>query len=382
MRAFVFTDKSLTRHAGRFVWLEIDTEKKQNAAVKKRLGVVALPTYYIVDPADGQVAMRWVGGATVKQLDRFLDDAVAEVRDRGLAKSADPADRALARADRLYGEGKDSLAVPAFQEALGQAPAGWPHYARAVEALLFSLDRTGDYASEARLAFEAYPRVKGTPSAAVAAGSGLGAALSLPDTSALRAGLLPGFEKKTREVLADAALTLADDDRSGLYISLLDARKAERDSAGAKQVAGEWAAFLEGAAARAKTPEQRTVFDSHRLTAYLELGQPERAVPMLEAAERDLPGDYNPPARLAAAYRAMKKWDEALAAADRALAKAYGPRKLNIYSTRAGILQDRGDKEGARRTLEEALVYAEALPNGQRSEGAIAGLKKRIDALN
>ncbi len=382
MRAFVFTDESLTRYAGRFVWLELDTEKKENAAAKKRLGVVALPTYFVVDPSDGSVAMRWVGGATVKQLSRFLDDGIVAVRDRGLGTSADPADRALARADRYYGEGQDSLAVPAFRAALEAAPPGWPHYSRAVEALLFALDRIGDYAAEARLAGEAYPKVKGQPSAAVAAGSGLTAALELPDSSALRARLLPGFEAMAREVLADPKLDVADDDRSGLYISLLDARHAANDSTGALEVAGEWAAFLDAAAARAKTPDQRTVFDSHRLSAYMELGQPEKAVPMLEASERDFPGDYNPPARLAVAYRAMKKWDEALAASDRALAKVYGPRKLSLYSTRVGILQDKGDREGARRTLEEALAFAEALPPGQRSEGAIAGLKKRIEALN
>ena len=32
MRAFVFTDRTLTRHAGRFVWLSLDMEKAQNAA--------------------------------------------------------------------------------------------------------------------------------------------------------------------------------------------------------------------------------------------------------------------------------------------------------------------------------------------------------------
>ena len=53
---------------------------------------------------------------------------------------------------------------------------------------------------------------------------------------------------------------------------------------------------------------------------------------MLQASERDLPDDYNPPARLATAYKAMRRWDEALAASDRALAKAYGPRKLGMLA--------------------------------------------------
>jgi hypothetical protein len=174
MRAFVFTDRSLTRHAGRFVWLEIDTEKKQNAALKKKLGVPALPTYFILDPADESVALRWVGGFTVAQLDRLLDDGVAAVR--GGAGGSGVGD-ALARADRLYGEGRDSLAVLAYREVLARAVPGWPQYSRVVEALLFALDRTGGYAAEAELAREAWPRLRGTPSGASVAGSGLGAAL-------------------------------------------------------------------------------------------------------------------------------------------------------------------------------------------------------------
>jgi tetratricopeptide (TPR) repeat protein len=102
---------------------------------------------------------------------------------------------------------------------------------------------------------------------------------------------------------------------------------------------------------------------------------------MLEASERDLPDDYNPPARLAAAWKAMKRYDEALAASDRALAKAYGPRKLGILQTRAEIYAGRGDAEAARRTLEEAVGYAESLPAGQRSDRTIAGLKKKLGAM-
>ena len=378
MRAFVFTDKSLTRHAGRFVWLEIDTEKKQNAALRKKLGVPALPTYFILDPADEQVALRWVGGFTVAQLGRLLDDGAAAVRGEAGGSGADSA---LARADRLYGEGRDSLAALAYREALTEAPADWPQYPRVIEALLFALDRGEGYAAEVELAREAYPRLKGTPSGANVAGSGLGAALSLPDSLAERKALVTEFEGRVREVLADTALSIAGDDRSGLYMAVLDARQDAKDEAGAKRVATEWAAFLDGAAARAKTPEQRTVFDSHRLSAYRELGQPERAIPMLKASERDLPGDYNPPARLAVAYLWMKRWDEALAASDRALAKAYGPRKLGIYSTRADIFSGRGDREVARRTLEEAIAYADSLPPEQRSPATSAGLRKKLETL-
>jgi predicted Zn-dependent protease len=138
--------------------------------------------------------------------------------------------------------------------------------------------------------------------------------------------------------------------------------------------------FLESAAARARTPEQRTVFDSHRLSAYLELGEPARAVPMLEQSRRDFPDDYNPWARLASAYRAMKRWDEARAASDSALARAYSPRRLLILQNRADIEAGRGDSLAWRATLERAVAEAEALPEGQRSARTIESLKRRLES--
>jgi tetratricopeptide (TPR) repeat protein len=102
---------------------------------------------------------------------------------------------------------------------------------------------------------------------------------------------------------------------------------------------------------------------------------------MLEAAERDFPEDYNPPARLALAYRAMKKYDEALAASDRALARAYGPRKLVILSARADIYAKKGDIAAARKTYEDALAWADALPKEQISARQVASLKKQLESL-
>ena len=176
-------------------------------------------------------------------------------------------------------------------------------------------------------------------------------------------------------------IRIADDDRSSYLASLMDARKDAGDSTGARKAAEAWSTFLDGAAARAKTPDQRVVFDSHRLSAYIELGQPERAFPMLQQSQRDYPDDYNPPARLAAAYNAMKQWDDAIASTDRALKLAYGPRKLRIYSARVDAYTGKGDAAAARKTLEESIAYAEALPPGQRSESTIAALKKKLDGM-
>ena len=387
MRAYVWTDRALTRHAGRFVWLAIDTEKAKNASFSKRFGIVALPTFLVLDPATEKVALRWVGGATAAQLDRILDDgrlAVGRASPEGATLAgtgAEAADRALASADRLYGESENAAAAAAYQRALAAAPPGWPRYTRAVESLLFALDRCDSSEAEAVVARDAYPRLARTSSAANVAASGLDAALALPPDHPRRAALVEALGAAAREVISDPALPVAADDRSGAYIALLDERKDAKDAAGAREVATRWAAFLEGEAARAKTPEQRAVFDSHRLSAYLEMGEPGRAIPMLEASEHDFPGDYNPPARLAVAYDSLRRWGDAIAASDRALSRAYGPRKLRLLQNRATIYERRGDPAAARRTLDDAIAAAESLPPGQRSESTIAALKKRRDGL-
>src|SRR5436309_2214462 len=212
MRAFVFTDKSLASEAGRFVWLEIDTEKSRNAPFRKQFPIEALPTFLIVDPAEQNVALRWVGGATASQLRRLLDDgrlAVAgggpEPAGRAGASSGDrapEADRVLLRADALYGQGDNAGAAKAYQEALAAAPEGWGRYGRTVESLLFALQRTQASEEAAKLAREAYPRLRSTPSAANVAASGLDAALELPAESAARQELVAALEADAREVVA------------------------------------------------------------------------------------------------------------------------------------------------------------------------------------
>jgi tetratricopeptide (TPR) repeat protein len=388
MKATVFTDEAIREQAGRFVWLEIDTDKAQNTAFREQYPIRALPTYLVVEPDREQVILRWVGGATVPQLLGLLDDAEenfarvrgSDTRAPGDAATGDAA-TLLAEADLLYGEGKNSEAAARYREAIAAAPEDWDDYARAVESLLINWSIEGEAAPAAQLAREAYPRLSGTTSVAVVAGVGLDSAIQLPDDDPSKGELVSFFEGATRKAAEDRSIPIADDDRSGLYISLLGAREAAGDSAGVHAAAREWSAFLDDAAARASSPEARTVLNSHRLSAYLELGTPESALPMLQQSERDFPGDYNPPARLAVAYRAMERWDDALAASDRAIALAYGPRLLGYLGTRASILAGKGDVAGARTTLEDAVRQAEEMPAGQRSQRTIDSLKAQLVAL-
>jgi tetratricopeptide (TPR) repeat protein len=376
MRSFVFTDAALTRQAGRFVWLAIDTEKEKNASFLTRYKVEAWPTFWIVDPKTEKVALRWMGGATVAQLEKVLDDGARAVKGKGKGL-----DQELAEADRLYGDNENAAAVTAYRAVLAKAPGVWRSYGRATESLLFALQRVRDHRSCATTAREAFARLVKTASAANVAASGLSCALDLPPSEPDRSDLVKELLADSRAVLADGKTAMAADDRSSVYETLVQERELAKDEEGKKKVAAEWAAFLEGEAKKAKTKEGRAVFDPHRLSAYMEMGAPEKAIPMLEESERDFPNDYNPPARLAVAYKEMKRWDDALLAADRAMARVYGPRKLRVYAVRADSYAGKGDAAAAKRTTQEALAFAESLPLGQRSETSIASLRKRLQTM-
>jgi len=376
MRAYVLTDKALERYAGRFVWLAVDTEDSKNATFLKKFPIPVLPTLLVIDPKKESVAMRYPGGATVPQLKKLLDDGERAVKGKG-----NTADEALARADALASEGKTKEAADAYAEAVKAAPKGWSRLGRASESLMLALMMTNQGEDCATQAAALYPKLKGTNSGANVASSGVGCAGELKADNPKRAALLSTLEAATREAFDDKSIVMSGDDRSGLYQALIGAREAADDKEGAQKLTAEWSAFLDAEAAKAKTPEQRASYDSHRLSAYIELKTPEKAVPMLEQTERDLPNDYNAPSRLAVAYKAMGKFDEAIAANDRALAKAYGPRKIGIYRTRADIFIAKGDKEAAKEAINEAIRYAESLPEGQKSDRTIASLKKKLETM-
>ncbi|MEZ4652958.1 MAG: tetratricopeptide repeat protein [Candidatus Eisenbacteria bacterium] len=226
-----------------------------------------------------------------------------------------------------------------------------------------------------------FARLARTSSAPIVASVGLDCAGELDEKDPRRAELLAYFEKVGHETALDREIEMAADDRSGLFISLLSAREAAKDSVGERTVASEWSQFLDDAAAHAKNPDERTVFDSHRLSAYLQLDTPERAVPMLQQSERDFPDDYNPPYRLAIAYRAMEQWDDALAATERAAERAYGPRLISILRTRGDLFVSKGDPAGAKQAYETAIAQAEALPELQRSERTIEQLRTKLAEL-
>jgi tetratricopeptide (TPR) repeat protein len=171
------------------------------------------------------------------------------------------------------------------------------------------------------------------------------------------------------------------DDRSGLFEAMVDDLDERKHPAEAHEVAAAWAAFLEGEAAHAKTPDARAVFDPHRMGAYLALGTPERALPMLEQSARDFPHDYNPPARIARVYFEMHRWAEARTAIDQALALAYGPRRLRLCSLKADILVAEGDPHGAAAVLRAAVAEGRSMSLPGSYAKLVTSLEERARTL-
>ncbi len=337
MRATVLTDKALAKQAGRFVWLSIDTEDAKNEAFLEQYPWQAVPTFEVIDAKTEKIAYSWIGA---------IDLA-------GLLVRFDEAETAFRRTD-------------AVAAALPSSP----------DAAVLELALAGKDEECALLAMELLPSLTPGSVKANVAATGLDCALSSPEGPKWRPAALFMLEATVREALDYDGLL--DDDRSGMYGILIDARDRQNDEIGGKARAFEWLDWLNAQAMGAQSVEARAALDGHRVSAALRAGTPERVLVAIEASERDLPDDYNPPARLAILLSALGRYDEALAASDRALAKVYGPRTVRLLETQATIFEKKGDPEGAKGAIRQAIAFASSLPPSERTKRTIARLEKRL----
>ena len=336
MKQFVLTSPTVAQEASKFVWLSIDTEDAKNAAFLAKFPNNAIPTLRVIDPGTEKAAWTWEGTMTAPELYTALEHA------RGALQpdhSSELVDRD-AEVMRLYDEKK-------FDACASEAMAN-------------------------------VGKLAGTQRVDIAV-MGATCALELPKEAQQR--YLPALVGELQKIVSDSSLVILADDRSSAYEALVDAGQAAGEKAAVHQNAAAWAKFLEGEAAKAKTPAERAVFDPHRLLAYLALGEPARAVPMLTQSEKDFPQDFNPPARLARAYTELGKYDDAIAASDRALALANGPRRVRIELGKADAQEKKGDKTAEKKTLEETLAFIATLPAAQTSSKLRAAVQDRLKKL-
>jgi hypothetical protein len=349
MRATVLRDPALVKMAGRFVWLEIDTEKEGNAAFLEKFPIEVWPTFLVIDPATEKPALKWLGTATAADLARLLADGERAVK----GAPGQGADALLAQADRENAAGHTAEAIQLWEKALARGGRTWPRRARTLESLVLGLDSSKQPLRCAEVATAEAPGMARGQSFANVVSVGLSCALDSDEPWAK-----PAVAKL--EPLAAEAVKLPGvlaDDRAGLHERLVQAREKAGDEKGATARAEAWWAFLVAERAAGKTAEARTMLDSWIVGAAMELHDPARAVPLLQASEEAAPKDYNPPYRLALLYLEMK------------------------LAQRATILEAKGDAAGAQDALRAAIAYAATLPKAQQNPRLVERLEARLKKL-
>lgn len=383
MKQYVLSDPALAKLSGSFVWLAIDSERRDNAAFLQRFPTRNLPTLWVIEPSSQTPLLKWIGAATARELTGVLEDTL-QGRSGQLAAQPGAAGAAelntlWLRANRASAAGETDQAIGFYKRALELAPPDWAHRSQSVEALSMRLAEREQSAALIALAAREAPTMPTSTARLNVVLNAIDASERLPADAQERAALPALIEIGTSlaETPSDAVLL---DDRSSLYLSLVSVLKSSHLEA-SKRLARAWSQALDAQAAKETAPARRRVWDAHRVEAYLALDEAARAVPMLEQSEREAPDDYNAAARLARVYLALQQLPRARAAIDRALPLAKGPRKLRLYALKADIQEAAGDKPAARASLMEALDFGRSSELPPQFAKQLAAIERRAHAL-
>ena len=361
MRANVLNDAALVKRAGQFAWLSIDSDRPSNAAFVNKFATGGVPLFVVIDPAKGKAVLNWYGTATAQQLVKLLEDG-----EHAMAGGATGADALLARADEFNADKKPAEAAKLYEQALTMVGPSWPHRTRATESLVMADDFAGQRDACIRVAVRQAPAMARDRSFVNTVYFGLECAK-------------PGSpELHEMEKLAEEGVKIPGvlgDDTSSLYQQLSGIYRRDKDNDAATRVATDWLHYLQQQIAQAPTAEARMGYDLHLVSVAVFLHKPELALAEVERAERELPGDYNPPRLAATLYRQTGRYDDALTACSQAIEKAYGAPKAQLFKVKAQILEQKGDIDGARQAYADGIAFARTLPE-ETSKPLVEALEK------
>jgi thiol-disulfide isomerase/thioredoxin len=350
------------------VLVSIDTERASNEAFLARYPVGVWPTFYLLDPKTKEVRGRWLGAATPAQLSQWLKDSTT-------ARTS--YEQQLAEADALVAKRDFAAAEQRYRAVLAGAPANWPRRGATLVSLISALSKQKENAACVQLALLELPLFPASVSAVDFAATALGCGdRSGADEAATRLRIIA--ERSLARDCSTAAPGAAVDDRADACSNLRRVREALKDEAGAKSAAEQALSIIESGS-RGVSPEKQAIYDWERTASLVFLGRSTEAEALLREREKQLPHSYNPPHYLARLYRDTQRWPEGLSAIDRALAIAYGPRRIGFLGLKAELLKGAGKLEQARELLQAQLSEYRALPPGQRQPDAEAVVQKRLD---
>ncbi|MDI1476053.1 thioredoxin family protein [Polyangium sp. y55x31] len=374
MKNYVLVDPALRPLADRVVFAAIDTDRPSSAAFLERYKMTFWPTFFVIDPAKGDVVAYWPGAASAREMRGFIEDAV-----RVMDASAPPSDPlytlSQASAARAAGDHRKALAL--YDELLAKVDARWPRRDDVLAGKLSALAGSGDVDGCARFGAEHVDEIRGAAAPADFAAVLLSCASRLAKSSTQDLARRKAMARLEALVASPPPESTVDDRADALAI-LAGVKSELGDAEGARAAHEKRLVIMEKAAAEAKTPEIAATYDYGRAISYVALGRGEQAVRMLEQREREMPKSYDPPARLSNVLAKMGRLDAALAANGRAVALSYGPRRLAYLKQRAELQAKMGDKQGQIATLREEVAGHEALGPGQRNEAALADARRRL----
>ncbi len=378
MQAYVLTDANLPGAKDQFVWLAVNTEKAENAAFLSKIPVEVWPTFYVLDPEGPSIRGRWLGSAAPSDFAQFLTDGARAVlaRHKGELPAGDPLALLIA-GDDLAAKKLFAEAAAKYGEALAAAAPAWPRRPDALVARASALLKAKDVGGCVDLALASMEQTGHAVSAADFAYYGLACADALDPADPRVKKVRQVAERRLTRLCEEDGAKLTPDDHGDACGNLRAAREGLGDQPGAKRAAEKALAVLEAGAAGVPDDVALT-YDWARAETLLFLGRGEEALALVVAREQALPDNYNPPHYQARVYKELKRWDQGLAAVDRALAKAYGPRKTGILTLKADLLLGADRKEEARKVVETQLTEYQALPDGQKQPGREAAVSKRL----
>jgi tetratricopeptide (TPR) repeat protein len=380
MKHFVFAQPALSRFASDVVFASVDTDRDGNAAFVDKYAVDVWPTLFVLEPEKGEVLGYWPGSASLAEVEKLLEGSLALVAEHGSAGNVPPdsAQGLLLRAKQAQARQRYADAAQAYEKAVKAAPRSWPRRSEALLGWIGSLHHAGRAGPCVNVGKAHATEVVGAALPADFCSIWLSCSKGLASAQA-RNVVRRSVAKRLEQIVASPPAAASVDDVADAWEILADARLDLGDKAGARAAHEKRLSLLEQAAASAPTPAAASTYDYGRAVSYVALGQADKAVKMLEEREREVPDSYEPPARLASVLAGLKRWPDALAAVDRALQHAYGPRKLSYLELKERIQVALGDRAGVIKTLEQQLTgWQEQARRLKTTPKELADVKRRL----
>jgi tetratricopeptide (TPR) repeat protein len=377
MKHTVLDNPALAPLSKRVVFASVDTDRPGNAAFLDKYAVTVWPTFFMVDPDSGTLLGYWPGAASLRELSGFVKgslDALDRLEAKKLAPDS-PLARLLAAKDAQASHDY-AVAAKRYAALIAAAPADWSRRSEALLGWMQSLFQSDGATKCARTGVKHLSEVSGAAMPADYCFYTLACIAHVH--GAEQEKLRQAVVQRLRELTSHPPQGASADDRADALGILADALVASGDRKGAGETSQKRLAILETAAAAAPTPEAASTYDDGRAAAYVALGRADEAIAMLEKREKQLPDSFEPPARLASVLSDLKRWKPALAAIDRALGHAYGPRALRYLALKARIQLALGDHKGRLATLETEVKGYKALARGQSNAARLHDAERRL----